>query len=159
MCGIIGGVIRSFYGFDKKTEDTFYQMLYANALRGDDSTGVVFIEKDTSFGIMKTAYSSAFVTDEFHDSKQGKAMWTQGKAMIGHNRKKTSGAISDTNAHPFVVDDTFAMVHNGTLYSHKHLADTEVDSEALAIHLSKVLNNEFTLEKFEESIGLSLIHI
>lgn len=153
MCGIIGAAISGVYGFDKKTEDTFYQMLYANALRGDDSTGVIFIEQDSSFGIMKDTYSSAFVTNEFLNSTMGKSMWTQGKAMIGHNRKKTSGAINDANAHPFVVNDNFALVHNGTLYSHKQLADTEVDSEALAIHLAPVLSDTFDLEKFEEAIG------
>lgn len=153
MCGIVGVATKALNGFDKKTEDAFYQMLYADALRGDDSTGVVFIEKDTSFGIMKDAYSSAYITNDFRESKMGKKMWTQGKALIGHNRKKTSGAISEVNAHPFVVDEKFAMVHNGTLYNHEALAKTDVDSEALAIHLSKVLTPDFELDKFEAAIG------
>ena len=153
MCGIVGVIPKAFNGFDKKTEDSFYQMLYVDALRGDDSTGVILVEKDTSFGIMKEAYSAAYSIDGIQYSKMGKSMYSQGKALIGHNRKKTSGAISDDNAHPFVVDDTFAMVHNGTLHNHKKLADTEVDSEALAIHLSKVLVKDFDKEAFEEAIG------
>ena len=153
MCGQVGVAIKTNFGFDKKTEDSFYQMLFADTLRGDDSTGVILIEKDSSFGIMKEGYSAPYVIDAIHDSTQGKAMWTKGKCLIGHNRKKTIGAVSDETSHPFTVDGEFAMVHNGTLNGHKQLADTTVDSEALAIHLSKVLTPDFDKEKFEEEIA------
>jgi len=61
--------------------------------------------------------------------------------------------VPNVTPHPFVVGDTFAMVHNGTLRNHKALADTAVDSEALAIHMSKVLVEDFNKEQFEEAIG------
>ena len=153
MCGIVGSIVKAHNGFTKATEDVFYQMLYANALRGDDSTGVIFVENNSSFGIMKEAYASGYVLEELKSSTMGKKTWTKGKALIGHNRKATVGVVADTTAHPFVVDDTFAMVHNGTLRNHKALADTVVDSEALAIHLSKVLVENFVVEDFEEAIG------
>lgn len=153
MCGIVGVIPKGSYGFDKKTEDSFYQMLFADTLRGDDSTGMILVEKDSSFGIMKEGYAAPWVIDQMKNSKQGKAMWTQGKALIGHNRAATRGVVNDENAHPFVVNDSFAMVHNGTLHAHKHLADVTVDSEALTIHLETVLNGEWNKEKFEEEIG------
>lgn len=153
MCGIVGVITKGNYGFDKKTEDPFYQMLYCDALRGDDSTGVIMVEKDASFGIMKEGYSAPYVIDNIQQSKLGKDMWTKGKALIGHNRKKTMGEATDANSHPFVVKDSFAMVHNGTLTNHKALADTVVDSEALAIHMETVLNGAWDLGKFEEAIG------
>ncbi len=153
MCGIVGVAVKAKNGFCNKTQDSFYQMLLVDSVRGEDSTGVVFVENDSSFGIMKEASPSWYTETAFKSSTIGKAMWNMGKAMIGHNRKQTSGKISDRNAHPFVVNDSFAMVHNGTLYGHKDLADTEVDSEALAIHLSKVLNKDLTKEKLEEALG------
>jgi len=158
MCGIVGVVHKASNGFDKKNEDTFYQMLMCDTLRGDDSTGVILVENTTAFGIMKEGYSAPYVIDTIHDSKQGRAMFQRGKAMIGHNRKKTVGAVEDATSHPFVVGDTFAMVHNGTLHNHKDLdhkdeAETVVDSEALAIHIEPALNGEWDLEKWEECIG------
>lgn len=151
MCGIVGVAVKMKNGFTKKTEDCFFDMLFADTLRGDDSTGVVYIENDNAFGILKECTPAYYST--IKDEPELKAMWTRGKAYIGHNRKKTVGANSDENSHPFVVDGKFAMVHNGTLYNHKSLADTTVDSEALTIHLSKVLNKGYTKEKLEEALG------
>lgn len=153
MCGIVGVIPKGNFGFDKKTEDSFYQMLFCDTVRGDDSTGVILVENTSAFGIMKERYAAPLVIDEIQYSEQGKAMFPRGKAMIGHNRKKTIGEATDANAHPFVVKDTFAMVHNGTLQYHKALSDTVVDSEALAIHLEPVLNGTWDLAAFEEAIG------
>jgi hypothetical protein len=80
-------------------------------------------------------------------------MWTDGRAMIGHNRKKTMGSIDDESAHPFVVNGEFAMVHNGTLYNHQALAKTTVDSEALAIHLHKAFEDENCVATLESALG------
>jgi len=151
MCGIVGMVVKMKNGFTKKTEDTFFDMLFADTLRGEDSTGVIYVENDNAFGIIKEAVPAYYSC--IKDDTAIKDMWSRGKAYIGHNRKKTVGANSDENSHPFVVDGKFAMVHNGTLHNHKALADTTVDSEALAIHLSKVLNKDYTKENFEAAIG------
>jgi len=79
---------------------------------------------------------------------------SEGKVLIGHNRAATVGKVTDESAHPFVVDNTFAMVHNGTLYGHKSLKDTDVDSEALAHHLQPFLEADQINEKeFEEELG------
>ena len=145
---------RGNFGFDKKTEGAFYDMLYCDTLRGDDGTGVIMVENTTGFGIMKEGYAASYSIDAIQSSDLGKAMYARGKAMIGHNRKGTIGVQSDETSHPFVVKDEFAMVHNGTLTNHKKLADTVVDSEALAIHLEPVLNGDWDLEKFEEAIGM-----
>jgi predicted glutamine amidotransferase len=153
MCGIVGAVIKARNGFTKPTEDSFTQMLFADTLRGDDSTGIIYVHNDGGFGIAKEAYAAPYVIDAIMDIPEVKQMYSRGKAYIGHNRKKTVGSISNETAHPFVVNDTFAMVHNGTLRNHKELADTVVDSEALAIHLSKVLTADFNKETFEEAMG------
>ena len=153
MCGIVGAFTKAHNGFSRGQDDAFYQMLFADTLRGDDSTGIIVANKDSSFGIMKDVYPATYVETEFRQSAMCKDAYMKGKVMIGHNRKATIGGTSPETAHPFVVNETFAMVHNGTLRNHKALADTVVDSEALAIHLSKVLVEDFVLADFEEAIG------
>ena len=153
MCGIVGMALKANNGLTKNTEDFFYEALFVDTLRGEDSTGIIYIENDASFGIMKEANSATWCADAMKNSTELRGMWSRGKALIGHNRKKTVGDVSDETAHPFVVDGKFAMVHNGTLYNHKLLANTVVDSEALTIHLSKVLNKDYTKEKLEEALG------
>jgi hypothetical protein len=154
MCGIVGAIPRGSFGFDKKSESAFYDMLFCDTLRGDDGTGVIMVENTTGFGIVKEGYAAPYCIDGIQATTLGKAMYPRGKAMIGHNRKGTIGVQSDETSHPFVVKGEFAMVHNGTLQNHKKLADTVVDSEALAIHLEPVLNGDWDLEKFEEAIGM-----
>jgi len=121
ICGIVGVVIKANNGLTKRIEDSFYNLLFVDTLRGDDSTGIIAVEKDTTFHIMKEASEAAWFIPQAQYSKVGKGMWTTGKALIGHNRKGTMGKVEDENAHPFVVDDDFAMVHNGTLTKSQNL--------------------------------------
>lgn len=152
MCGIVGCVAKSHNGFFSPELQAFYTLLFVDSLRGEDSTGVIAVEKDSTFHIAKEASIPSWFIPQFETSTAGKAMLPRGKALIGHNRKKTVGAVADDTAHPFVVDDTFAMVHNGTLFSHKHLADTMVDSEALAIHFKKSFDDEAPIASLEEEL-------
>lgn len=142
MCGIVGMVIKGNTGLFKQTEDLFYQMLFADTLRGEDSTGIIGVEHTGTFHVMKEACEATMFIPKMQEDAIGKAMFRAGKAFIGHNRKKTVGATSDANAHPFVTKESFAMVHNGTLTTHKHLADTEVDSEALTIVVGEALSKK-----------------
>ena len=153
MCGIVGVVAKSHNGFFSPELQAFYTLLFVDSLRGEDSTGVIAVEKDTTFHIAKEASIPSWFIPQFEDSAAGKAMLPRGKALIGHNRKKTVGAVADDTAHPFVVDESFAMVHNGTLFGHKHLADTVVDSEALAIHFKKSFEKENPIKGLEEDLG------
>lgn len=153
MCGIVGMVLKTNAGFAKVSEDIFDQLVYANTLRGDDSTGLIAVEKDTTFHVAKDASPGWWFINEFRKTKISKSMWNRGKALIGHNRKRTVGAVSDETAHPFVIGDDFAMVHNGTLYNHKALADTEVDSQALAQVLSEAFHKEDYKLALEDTLG------
>ena len=142
MCGIVGVIVKPNNGLIKQIEDSFYELLFVGTLRGDDSTGVIAVEKDTTFHIAKEAGEAAWFVPQFQHSKIGKDMWACGKALIGHNRKGTVGKVEDASAHPFVVEDEFALVHNGTLWGHEKLAKTTVDSEALAIVLAGAFKEE-----------------
>jgi len=153
MCGIVGAISKQSGGLLKQHEDTFMQLLYADVVRGDDSTGIIGVEKDSSFHIAKESTQAAWFQAVFDNSEIYKSMWKNGKAYIGHNRKSTVGLTNDTNAHPFVINDEFAMVHNGTLYNHKTLANTEVDSEALATVLAKAFEETDYMASLEETLG------
>lgn len=153
MCGIVGVITKGKYGPLKPEEEAFYDMLMVDVVRGDDATGAILIERDKDFTIFKDQWQPWWVIPEIRDHAHGKRMFSSGAAFIGHNRKATVGKLNSNTAHPFVVDNVFAMVHNGTLRNHKQLADTEVDSEALAKHLKPVLGPDYTKEAFEEAIG------
>ncbi len=152
MCGIVGVALKSTTGFSFKTQGAFYELLYVDALRGFDSTGVIGVECDSQFHIMKGAMSAGPFLSQLKVHNLDKKMWNQGKVMIGHNRKATVGLVGDETAHPFVVDKTLALVHNGTLHNHHRLANTKVDSEALAIHLKKAIDTD-TTEALETALG------
>ena len=153
MCGIVGMVVKTNSGFIKQHEEVFYQLLFADTVRGNDSTGVIGVEKNTTFHIAKEAISAEWFIAQLDVHKVAKDMWRDGKAYIGHNRKSTIGKTTDENAHPFVVKDEFAMVHNGTLYNHRALAETTVDSEALAIHLHKAFAKDDYVKDVEKALG------
>ena len=155
MCGIVGVIKKANYGFYAKHQNSFFQMLYADAVRGWDSTGVVAVEKMGAFTIVKAAAEATFLipqikNEEFYTKHMDKA---DGKVWIGHNRKTTVGKTNDENAHPFVVNNEFAFVHNGTLFNHQALAQTDVDSKALAIVLHEALGKEKWKEALEETLG------
>ena len=154
MCGIVGVAFKRDYGFNKKQMDVFSQLLRVNELRGSDSTGVIYATKDKDFHILKEASPASWATHSIMSHELMKDALREGKVLIGHNRAATVGRITDDTAHPFVVENSFAMVHNGTLYGHKGLKDTEVDSEALAHHLQPLLEADNPLaEGFEDEMG------
>ena len=137
MCGLVGLIHNANNGFNTKDVTAFEEMLYVDALRGEDATGVACITTKQGAVILKEASHSAWFTYDKDYVTESKQFIQTGKALLGHNRKATIGGRKDENAHPFVFDDRYVFFHNGTLNNHKQLADTEVDSEALGMHLTK----------------------
>lgn len=130
MCGLVAMVAKTISGFGYKDKIMFSQMLYADALRGFDSTGVFCVNKYNNLNMIKSAQpASTFIATKAYDDFLSKA-YQSGKVLVGHNRAATKGAKTDENAHPFLEGDT-CLVHNGTLHSHKHLKDVTVDSHAI----------------------------
>jgi hypothetical protein len=131
----------------------FYELLYVNSLRGDDATGVCAIYKNRDVAVLKDSIPSA----EFLNTKEYIDMHNDfirsGRALLGHNRKKTMGLNRPVDAHPYVVNKDKVFMHNGTLTNHKALADTAVDSEALGIHLTSYTNTEDLEEKLGKVQG------
>lgn len=154
MCGLVTIVSKKSFGFIAKDVQVFEQLLYADYLRGEDSTGVIGADKYGNFYIDKSAISAHDFLQQWSGGEHYKEMQKDGVALIGHNRKGTVGKISDVTAHPFVVKNQFAMVHNGTLYGHRQLHDTDVDSEALAMHIEETINSDdYSLDKLGQCLA------
>lgn len=132
MCGLVSVISKNQNGFDNKSRDIFHELLYIDTLRGDDATGTFLVDGDGNLDLAKEANeASYFQRSPEYLNLMAKA-FREGTALVGHNRKATRGVISDENAHPFVVDDRYVLVHNGTLFGdHKKIADVEVDSHAI----------------------------
>lgn len=130
MCGIVAMIAKKDNGFNWKDKSMFRQMLLANTVRGDDSTGVFGVNKYGNLKMMKNAKPAQYMLDtkaykEFEDD-----IFTNMRFVVGHNRASTRGATIDENAHPF-IQDHICLIHNGTLTSHRHLANVDVDSHAI----------------------------
>jgi len=152
MCGLIGMISRKDFGFGFKDKAIFEQLLFSDTLRGVDSTGIFGVNKYGNLLAHKTAApaSNALRTATFQEFL-GK-IYTDYKIVMGHNRAATRGATTDENAHPF-VEDNICLIHNGTLTSHKQLADKEVDSHAIC-HSLAVKGYEETFKNINGAFAL-----
>jgi hypothetical protein len=155
MCGLVTVINKQANGFTNTQLEVFEHLLYIDVVRGEDATGVFGITNGGAVLIAKDSIQSAdFLRTPEYD-KIRRRMWGSGRALVGHNRKATRGAISDENAHPFWVKDEVILVHNGTMYGdHKKHADVEVDSHAIAHVLHETTDVEEALNKINAAYAL-----
>ena len=152
MCGIVGIISKQTNGFRHKDTDLFKQMLYADALRGFDSTGIFGVNKYGNLKMIKAAKDAGeFIkTKAFGDFKTDMLM--KYRIVVGHNRAATKGATTDDNAYPF-IEKNICLIHNGTINRHKELANTEVDSHAIC-HAIAENGHMATLPKIDGAYAL-----
>lgn len=140
MCGIVGLVAKTTTGMSYHQQELFEEMLVCDSVRGDDSTGVFGVNKTGNVTYLKLASHpfNLLKTSEYISWKQDS--WQTGRIAVGHNRKASSGAISNENAHPFAFGPV-VLVHNGlvdnfrSLVHHKERTkhNVDVDSHAIAL--------------------------
>ena len=131
MCGHVGmaGVLTP------QDEKAFHNMLIMDSVRGVDSTGVAVIHRgEAGHHIAKGIGDPYRLMDR---KSYDKSFIGFQRAIIGHNRYATQGAVNDRNAHPYEFTSLIGA-HNGTLTNKWQLADARdftVDSENLYHHI------------------------
>lgn len=149
MCGLIGVVTKSRSGFTQEQKNIAEFLLFLDTLRGDDSTGTMLVSNSGNVDILKDIADGTQFIKKSEFKGQLQQAWTTGWSLFGHNRKATRGATKEENAHPFWVDNKIVLMHNGTMVGdHKHIADVEVDSHAIAHHLQ----DAHTAEEVEKAL-------
>jgi hypothetical protein len=132
MCGIIGLITKRNNGFVDADRKLFSDMLVIDGkLRGMDSTGVFQIQNNKDVHTLKNSVNAMLFEADDEYAKIMQRMFSSGRMIVGHNRAATKGKVIPENSHPFHKDHII-LVHNGTLFTHRTLANTEVDSEAIA---------------------------
>lgn len=135
MCGIVSIISKDNIPFPFKMIKVYKEMLYANALRGWDSTGIASI-KNREVVVTKDNISSGAFFSRYKDSDWDK----NGTAFIGHNRAATKGEKTKENSHPF-TEGKITLVHNGTLDYHRGIKNVDVDSHAICHGLNESKTN------------------
>ena len=109
-------------------------MLFADQLRGSHGTGIFWDELGDSKYLKGAMPSSSFLRSKEYP-EVAKDIVRLGNFVIGHNRHATKGEINFNNTHPFQEGDIkrrqITLIHNGTLHSHRHMKNVDVDSHAI----------------------------
>ena len=142
----------------------FRQALFADTLRGYDSTGMFHVSRTTKEVSKFKRAMPAYDFLEHHKVDNIINNIHANKFSVGHNRWKTRGAPNNRNAHPFQHGD-ITLVHNGTLSSYSFLCNErfDTDSETICKALSNVepddvqevikeLDGSFTLVWYDKRI-------
>lgn len=135
MCGLVGVLSTEINSFQHSYGKFFKQALFADTLRGFDSTGIFVMDTDKMD--QPEVYKKAIAAPDFLQLAHTNALLRDTRdwnIMIGHNRHATKGGIDHHTAHPFQVGD-ITLVHNGTIDNHRILPNGnkfDVDSEAIA---------------------------
>jgi UDP-N-acetylglucosamine transferase subunit ALG13 len=134
MCGIVGCI--SKHGtLNWYADNLFTNLLRIDSIRGEDATGVFGVTGGGHVDHLKGNVDGWAFT-QWSGYKKFKDRIKDYKIVVGHNRKATSGSIEAKNAHPF-REKHIILVHNGAIRNAKGLADTEVDSHAIAHALAE----------------------
>jgi hypothetical protein len=154
MCGIVGAISSSPSGFFSAHQKVFESLLWADTLRGPDSTGVFGVNRHGNVDYIKTKGSTDHLLRSDKWKEFSDDIYYSFHMVVGHNRKATRGATSDENAHPFVEGNTI-LVHNGTLFNHGALTEkkVEVDSHAI-LHSIVERGYEKTIEELDGAFTL-----
>ena len=139
MCGLHGVFGPGIKDIDVKV---FHSLAIANIHRGVDGTGVMLkgfgSTMPNSLEIDKGAVNAVEFWGDYVETSTHLKPGQRHKCILGHNRAATVGDNDeDDNAHPFYIDKSLVVFHNGTLVDKKYLQEGKTDSELLAEDIHK----------------------
>lgn len=115
MCGIIAAIA------ERNVVPILMEGLKKLEYRGYDSAGIAVIN-DNKFVLNKTKGKVKFLQEIVQKN------YTHGRIGIGHTRWATHGKPSEINAHPHVINNTIAIVHNGIIENYEEL-QTQIQAQ------------------------------
>lgn len=136
MCGLVGCVGKLI----ATHETAFKQLLIVDSLRGIDSVGIAGVSDKGDVLVAKDPILPNYLLS----TQAAKDIFIRmNRALIGHNRFATKGAVNKENAHPYMFNNIVGA-HNGTitnvnLLPTKHRYD--VDSQALLSSIDEFGSN------------------
>ncbi|MFM8453453.1 MAG: glutamine--fructose-6-phosphate transaminase (isomerizing) [Gammaproteobacteria bacterium] len=161
MCGIVGAIAQ-------KNKDIVPVLLYGLTkleYRGYDSAGIAVLNQGTenkpamnqtmNIERLRTIGKVANLEAAIRNSK------LQANLGIAHTRWATHGLPEEKNAHPILVGDRIALVHNGVIDNYEVLKqelleagytfNTDTDTETIALLLLNTLEKQPTLS-FDQAL-------
>jgi len=152
VCGLVGVINKQDFSLSPSGVELFRGLLWLDTLRGNDGTGVFGITKAGNAEWGKTQGNPTEILEH-------EILKKNFRAIFGHNRKATSGVISDETAHPFVWNNTIT-IHNGYIRNHTELLkecgvkddSVVVDSDAAAAAIAEY-GFQRAIEKFEGAMA------
>jgi predicted glutamine amidotransferase len=133
ICGLVGYISSAPKMYGIKKREILSQLLYADTMRGFDSTGIYVVNEDNT----KLFYKRALAGYDFIQTKTYNSIMMKNdpSVVLGHNRLATHGEVSDDNAHPF-KDRHIVLTHNGVVNGYVK-KDFDVDSKWIAYLLAE----------------------
>lgn len=152
MCGLAG-----WWGLslpDKEQQEELLRLLLRKAqVRGTDSFGVAFARA----GRMRVHRGLGPVSQWLSRDRTRVVRVARSNIVIGHTRAASRGAVTLTNAHPFVVGD-YVGAHNGTIMNSaslmlgaRHVPRGETDSEEA---MAWLVTEGLSVEAFRQLQGM-----
>lgn len=116
MCGVFGILTKSA---EHNADDFITNAFMTSMVRGVDSSGIVNVDLNRESWLLHKlpVAGNHFITDNV-TKRYTKYATAAGQITMGHVRAATVGAVSISNAHPFVIEGDKADLvgmHNGTL--------------------------------------------
>lgn len=137
MCGIWAMLPKLSAGFNESDVMDMKRMAIITSLRGDHSSGIFTVgDPYKPPRILKTVGDPFGIFHAVNFPSYSKSIVKEGKAVVGHGRLATKGAITAKNAHPF-KEGHITLVHNGTTDLVSTDKEIEVDSHVLCQEIQK----------------------